>query len=230
MDEYSPWLRSHVRRGIDISISTAALPVAAVPIGIGALAFALETHQNPFFSQERLGKGGEWFKIFKLRTMRGGDHKTAGFGINDPRTTKVGAFLRRTRIDELPQLVNIIKGEMGLVGPRPMNAGQKQAMQESLGEKYPAFEADYTCCQPGACMPAEADVDLSPDLKTSHTANLAFARHTQEFAHDCSPGQYVRLLGSTALTVARDAMHSYLGSNEPDTASEPALSAVYSRL
>lgn len=75
-----------------------------------------------FFLQERLGQGGKPFKIIKFRTMIPGAEKK-GSGIfteeNDPRITKIGKFLRKTSLDELPQLINVLKGDMSLVGPRP---------------------------------------------------------------------------------------------------------------
>lgn len=75
-----------------------------------------------FFLQERLGKGGEVFKIYKFRTMvKNAENKGSGIYTSkkDPRITKIGHFLRSTSLDELPQLLNVIKGDMSLVGPRP---------------------------------------------------------------------------------------------------------------
>lgn len=81
------------------------------------------TSEGPvFFKQERLGKNGKVFKIIKFRTMID-NAEQIGTGVitfeNDPRITKVGSFLRKTSLDELPQLINVLKGDMSIVGPRP---------------------------------------------------------------------------------------------------------------
>jgi len=86
-----------------------------------ALAIIIESGFPIFYSQERLGKGGQVFKIFKFRSMwqnaeEDGEAKLAT--VNDPRVTRVGDFLRRTRLDEMPQFVSVLTGEMSLVGPR----------------------------------------------------------------------------------------------------------------
>jgi lipopolysaccharide/colanic/teichoic acid biosynthesis glycosyltransferase len=81
----------------------------------------METPGSPFYVQERSGKNGKRFKMVKLRSMTIDAEKEGAkwAEVNDPRITHVGAFIRKTRIDELPQLVNILKGDMSIVGPRP---------------------------------------------------------------------------------------------------------------
>ena len=86
-----------------------------------ALAIVIESGFPIFYSQERLGKGGRIFKIYKFRSMKqnaeeDGEAKLAA--VNDPRVTRVGNFLRRTRLDEMPQFISVLTGEMSLVGPR----------------------------------------------------------------------------------------------------------------
>lgn len=86
-----------------------------------ALAVSVESRGGVFFRQKRAGLRGDEFRIFKFRSMYPGepkpDHAT---GIQDPRITKLGGFLRRSSLDELPQLLNVVVGDMSLVGPRPL--------------------------------------------------------------------------------------------------------------
>lgn len=100
----------------------ATLLVLALPVLlVAALAIVIESPGPPWFVQPRVGRGGRPFGILKLRTMRrdaperGGPLTVAG----DPRVTRVGAVLRASKVDELPQLINVVRGEMALVGPRP---------------------------------------------------------------------------------------------------------------
>jgi lipopolysaccharide/colanic/teichoic acid biosynthesis glycosyltransferase len=121
-----------LKRWIDIVVGSSLLFVTAPVIALAALAIACATGGTPFFAQERVGMNGRRFKMFKLRTMVNGAHALRGsvmhlnevdgpvFKIrNDPRLHPLGRFLRRTSIDELPNLINVVLGDMALVGPRP---------------------------------------------------------------------------------------------------------------
>ncbi|HKH16879.1 MAG TPA: sugar transferase, partial [Solirubrobacteraceae bacterium] len=91
-------------------------------LGLAALLIRLETHGHPIYRQRRVGRNGEPFELYKLRTMiSGAETMGAGLAINegDSRITRLGAVLRRTSMDELPNLVNVLRGEMSIVGPRP---------------------------------------------------------------------------------------------------------------
>ena len=110
-----------LKRGFDICVSFLALVILTIPMAILSLVIVLDSPGNPIYSQVRLGRGEKPFKIYKFRSMRT-DAEADGLRWaedNDPRTTKVGRFLRRTRMDELPQLWNILIGDMSFVGPRP---------------------------------------------------------------------------------------------------------------
>jgi lipopolysaccharide/colanic/teichoic acid biosynthesis glycosyltransferase len=114
--------RAVIRRGIDILVSSVALALAAPVLALAALAIRLESPGQVFYRQARSGLHGRQFDVLKLRTMiPGAEHVGAGLAINegDPRITRVGAFLRRTSLDELPNLLNVLRGEMSLIGPRP---------------------------------------------------------------------------------------------------------------
>jgi lipopolysaccharide/colanic/teichoic acid biosynthesis glycosyltransferase len=111
-----------IRRAIDIVGGLAALIVAAPVIALAALAIRLESRGHPIYRQRRVGRDGRAFDLFKLRTMvDGAEHIGAGLAINenDPRVTRVGVFLRRASLDELPNLLNVVRGDMSFIGPRP---------------------------------------------------------------------------------------------------------------
>jgi lipopolysaccharide/colanic/teichoic acid biosynthesis glycosyltransferase len=109
-------------RLFDILVASVALVVTA-PIQLAAMvAVRIESHGSPIYRQHRVGKDGEPFEMLKLRTMvSGAEQQGAGMSVNygDPRITRVGRILRRFSIDELPNLVNVLRGEMSIVGPRP---------------------------------------------------------------------------------------------------------------
>lgn len=120
------------KRAIDLAVGTCLLCLAAPVIAIAALAIVCVDGGSPFYVQERVGKGGRIFRMYKLRTMVQGAHEMRDdvqhlneadgpvFKIhNDPRCHPLGKFLRRTSIDELPNLVNVVRGDIALVGPRP---------------------------------------------------------------------------------------------------------------
>jgi lipopolysaccharide/colanic/teichoic acid biosynthesis glycosyltransferase len=109
---------------LDISASLILLILAAVPMSITSILIKLTSKGPVIYKQERIGKDGKIFTLYKFRTMVKDAEKMSGFSPaveNDSRITKLGKFLRRTRLDELPQLWNVLKGEMSLVGPRPEN-------------------------------------------------------------------------------------------------------------
>jgi lipopolysaccharide/colanic/teichoic acid biosynthesis glycosyltransferase len=111
-----------IRRSIDIVVGTFALIMAAPVIAAAMIAIRLESRGHPIYRQRRVGLDGGSFDLLKLRTMvDGAEHIGAGLAINenDPRVTRVGALLRRTSLDELPNLLNVVRGEMSFIGPRP---------------------------------------------------------------------------------------------------------------
>lgn len=121
------------KRMFDVALTLLAAPIVVPVVVVMAVVLAIELRGNPIFLQERVGLRGRPFTMYKLRTMRHArpgellerkvdDFATFVFspeGDRDPRLTRWGAFARKTSIDELPNLVNVLKGEMSLVGPRP---------------------------------------------------------------------------------------------------------------
>lgn len=111
-----------VVRGLDILFGVLGLLVCAIPLLVIATAIKIDSPGTIFFRQARVGKGRKVFQIIKFRSMRQNAESVTGpcwATPNDPRLTAVGAFLRRTKLDELPQLFNILMGKMTFVGPRP---------------------------------------------------------------------------------------------------------------
>jgi lipopolysaccharide/colanic/teichoic acid biosynthesis glycosyltransferase len=115
-------LSAFLERALDLAIAVPASIITAPVIGLLALAIRLETPGHPIYTQTRAGMDGERFQIYKLRTMvRGAEFTGAGLAIQegDDRITRVGQLLRRYSLDELPNLWNVLRGEMSVVGPRP---------------------------------------------------------------------------------------------------------------
>jgi lipopolysaccharide/colanic/teichoic acid biosynthesis glycosyltransferase len=118
----SRWLQSPLRRALDVAGAAIVLLLTSPILALAALAVRIESPGHPIFRQRRVGRDGHGFEVYKLRTMvAGAEHMGPGLAVDvdDARITRVGNFLRRTSIDELPNLVNVLRGEMALVGPRP---------------------------------------------------------------------------------------------------------------
>ena len=110
------------RRAFDVVVAAAALLATSPILALSILAIRLETPGHPIYRQRRIGKDGVPFDVLKLRTMvAGAESMGSGLAVNegDPRITRVGAILRRFSIDELPNLVNVLRGDMAIIGPRP---------------------------------------------------------------------------------------------------------------
>lgn len=134
--------QTYAKQGLDLFCTILAAPIVLPVVAMLALLIALDG-RNPFYSQTRIGKNGKSFRIWKLRTMvHDADALLASFLAadpkakaewdstqklkKDPRITKIGKLLRKTSLDELPQLWNVVNGSMAIVGPRPMMLSQRQ--------------------------------------------------------------------------------------------------------
>jgi lipopolysaccharide/colanic/teichoic acid biosynthesis glycosyltransferase len=109
-------------RALDLAVASVALLVSSPFLLVAMIVIRVESHGSPIYRQRRIGRDGQPFEMLKLRTMvSGAEHQGAGMAVNygDPRITRTGRFLRRFSIDELPNLVNVLRGEMSVVGPRP---------------------------------------------------------------------------------------------------------------
>ncbi|WP_442276156.1 sugar transferase [Terrabacter sp. 2TAF16] len=147
MSTTEPTRVSRARRVLDVVVAAVALVLSAPVVVAAAVAIRTTSPGPVLFRQERVGAGGRPFTILKLRTMTsGGEGLDITMG-RDPRVTRVGALLRRTSLDELPQLLNVLRGEMTLVGPRPETV--------ALARRYPSGCRWVLEATPGLTGPAQ---------------------------------------------------------------------------
>lgn len=158
----SPALHRFLKRASDIAVCITAAPAVIVCLCVAAAMIALTMGRPIFFVQDRIGLSGRKFKMFKLRTMTSqqntADRLTAT-AVGDPRITPLGSLLRRSHIDELPQLWNILRGDMTLIGPRPE--------QPRLVQRYSAMLPDYDkrhLVKPGLSGWAQVQYGYAADL------------------------------------------------------------------
>lgn len=129
---------SLMKRLVDLVVSIPAAAVFALPMAVIAAAIRLTGNGPVFYRQERTSLGGQLFKIIKFRTMRQNAEDKTGpvwTAPDDRRVTRVGRFLRRTSLDELPQLLNVLLGQMSLVGPRP----ERPELVEQFRRRIPGY-------------------------------------------------------------------------------------------
>ncbi len=186
-----------MNRAVDVVLASAGLAAAGPVLGVAMLAVKLEDGGPVLYRQRRVGKDGKEFELLKLRTMvQGAEKLGAGFAVDrdDPRITRTGRLLRRLSVDELPQLWNVLRGDMSLIGPRPTLAYQV--------ERYTPHQRRRLDVRPGltgwaqvngrAALPWEDRIELdvwyvdhrSPlvDLKILARTPLALVRGTYKGA------------------------------------------------
>ncbi len=153
-----------VKTIIDYTISITVLLLGMPLWVLIAVAIKLDSKGPVFYRQERVGKGGRIFRIFKFRSMIHDAEKISGpvwAGKNDPRMTRVGRILRKTRLDEIPQLLNVLKGEMSVVGPRP----ERPIFVEELRKKFPFYMKRLTI-KPGLTGWAQVKLEYDTDMES----------------------------------------------------------------
>jgi lipopolysaccharide/colanic/teichoic acid biosynthesis glycosyltransferase len=178
--ERTAWADSVVKRLFDV-MAAGVLFVALVPVLVSiALAVALDSSGPIFFRQERVGRDGKRIVILKFRTMRPDRRKRAGYppgperrvlhkSIKDPRITRVGRILRRTCMDELPQLWNVLRGDMSLVGPRP-------ELPEIVA-RYESWQAERHRVKPGITGWWQVNRDGSRLMHEATELDLYYIEH-----------------------------------------------------
>ena len=167
LDENSKRVYEFGKRMFDLLLATAIGLVFLPILPFMALAIKLDSKGNVFYRQARVGKAGETVTLIKFRTMfQDAEDKTGPVWAieNDNRTTRVGRFIRRTRIDEIPQIWNILKGEMSFVGPRP----ERPEFHEKLKKEIPFYEERYLI-KPG--LTGWAQIKYRLDFRGSMTLN-----------------------------------------------------------
>lgn len=151
-------------RVLDIIIGIVGLVISIPILIIFGIMIKKEDGGPVFYKQDRLGKDGKVIFIYKLRSMRVDAEKNGAVWAekNDPRITKVGRFIRKTRIDEIPQFLNILKGEMSIIGPRP----ERPTLTMEFNEKIPGF-INRLVVKPGLTGYAQVNggYDISPEDK-----------------------------------------------------------------
>ncbi|MCK5320455.1 sugar transferase [Candidatus Parcubacteria bacterium] len=149
-----------LKRFYDIILALILLIISLPFWIIVALIIKIENKGNVFFLSERLGRNNKTFNLIKFRSMREENNDGRITEKNDPRVTKFGKFTRRTRIDELPQLINILKGEMSFIGPRP----ERPELIQGLKEKIPFYQ-ERLLVKPGLSGWAQVNEYHSPTLE-----------------------------------------------------------------
>ena len=176
------------KRFMDIVFALAGLLAALPVMGLFSILIRLESPGPAFYKQERVGKDGKPFYLYKLRSMKIDAEKSGAVWAlkKDPRVTKVGAFIRRTRIDELPQLVNVLRGEMSLIGQRP----DRPVFTEHFQAEIPGF-TERLAVKPGLSGWAQVNggYDMTPREKLMfdlyYIRNLTFSLELKIMLKTC---------------------------------------------
>ena len=188
-------------RVLDVALSLVFLLVAAIPMLAITVAILATSGRPVFYRGQRVGRGGEFYTMLKFRTLRAGAEDRLGPFLGDElvrRTreerTTVGRWLRATQLDELPQLFNVLRGDMSLVGPRPI----RPIFFEQLAEELPAYWQRLVV-RPGLTGFAQ----VRRGYETSMADKLA---HDLEWIADRSVGLYLRTLAATVVRVLRQSV------------------------
>ena len=175
--------RHFFKRFIDVLLASCGIVVFAIPMGIIAIAIKRDSKGPVLFKQVRLGKNMKPFKVLKFRTMCDHAYEIGGiaYSSNDPRITKVGSFLRRTSLDELPQMFNILNGTMSIIGPRPI-----------LDWEFEPYKINAEYCKRYGVKPgmfctvdinyrASADRDLQFTMDSEYAKKLSLKKDVSTF-------------------------------------------------
>jgi lipopolysaccharide/colanic/teichoic acid biosynthesis glycosyltransferase len=191
------------KRTFDVVVSSSGLALLSPALGLIALAIKLDSRGPVLFGQERVGRGGRPFRVLKFRTMVSGAHGPNVSATADARITRVGAVLRRCFVDETPQLLNVLRGDMSLVGPRPetpeyaalLSAEERRILSVRPGMTGPSTIA-FSAAEPAIL--AEQD---DPDRYYREHLVHARARADLAYLDRAGLGEDLRILAETAALV-----------------------------
>jgi sugar transferase (PEP-CTERM system associated) len=167
------------KRGLDVLVSFLGLVLVALPCAVIALLIRLESAGPVIYRQQRVGLGGKVFTLYKFRSMRQQPHagEERWAVANDDRITRIGAFIRQHRVDELPQLLNVLKGDMSLVGPRP----EQPMFVASLSEKIRYYEERHRV-KPGITGWAQLNYRYGASVEDARTKLAYDLYYTKNFS------------------------------------------------
>jgi exopolysaccharide biosynthesis polyprenyl glycosylphosphotransferase len=155
------------KRIMDLFIAIIGTVITLPLILLFAVLIRVDSPGSPFYIQKRVGKNGKCFNLIKLRSMRNDAEKDGEkwAEVNDPRITKIGTFIRKTRIDELPQLISVLKGDMSIIGPRP----ERPSFTAKFSEEIDGF-SNRLLVKPGLTGLAQVNggYDISPEEKLKY--------------------------------------------------------------
>lgn len=175
--------RKFFKQIVDCLLSVFGLVVSCIPMVFIAIAIKCDSKGPVFFKQRRLGKGMKPFTVFKFRTMCDHAYEIGGIAksSNDSRITKVGAFLRRTSLDELPQMFNILNGTMAIIGPRPILDWEFEPYKDNKEycKRYNVKAGMF--CTVDVDYRASADRDLQFKMDAEYADNVSFALDVKTF-------------------------------------------------
>ncbi len=171
------------RYAIDIPLATVGLIATSPLIALSLAAIKLDSKGPAIYREKRLGEGGKEFTLYKMRTLKRTDYHNDYTldsyrhlfqekldGITDSRATRVGKFLRRTKIDELPQLLNVLKGDMSIVGPRPTTKGYFEALN---------YGQEKISCPPGITGLSQVNIAKRGKIKYDRSYDKLYVRRYQ---------------------------------------------------
>ena len=225
------WTQSPQKRLMDVCLASSLLPVGA-PLVLGAAALIKTVDDcSPIYSSDRVGENETPFTMYKLRTMPHETEHVASVGIHDTRASKLGGVLRKLRLDEVPQVVNIYRDEMSVVGPRPIVPSEYEAIMDALS---PAEQREWRQAR-SQCRPGILDIfgyrayksggnivtteRVAADIEYAHTASFnndarlilgSFGLFSAAFrnTNNSRPAIHEYRRGATTLTVVAQAMHA----------------------
>ena len=173
----------YLKRFFDCVLSLIGLIICCIPMLIIAVAIKVTSEGPVIFKQERLGKKEKHITVYKFRTMVDRAYEKGGLATrsDDPRITKVGAFLRRTSLDELPQMINILKGEMAIIGPRPILPWEFDGYRDNPVYRKRHDVLPGLFCSVDIDLRASAGRDTQFQMDAEYAANVSFATDVKLF-------------------------------------------------